>query len=88
MVDLHGDLLDGFGEAGADFVLYDHADHQLVQRLGRVLVINPGSAGDPRDNGNGRQFSCAVLDTVTEWCPISRIDYCDPGNLKCLVQDA
>jgi hypothetical protein len=29
-------------------------------------VINPGSAGDARDNGNGRQLSCAVLDTVTE----------------------
>jgi predicted phosphodiesterase len=37
-----------------------------VQRIGRVLVINPGSAGDARDNGNGRQLSCAVLDTVTE----------------------
>ena len=72
MVDLHGDLLDGFGEADADFVLYGHTDHQLVQR----------------DDGNGRQLSFAVLDTVTEWCPISRIGYCDPGNLKCLVQDA
>ena len=71
MVDLHGDLLDGFGEADADFVLYGHTDHQLVQRLGRVLVINPGSAGDARDNGNGRQLSCAVLDTVTEEVVVS-----------------
>ena len=62
----HSDLLDRFGEADADFVLYGHTHHQLVQRLGRVLVINPGSAGDARDNGNGRQLSCAVLDTVTE----------------------
>ena len=62
----HSDLLDRFGEADADFVLYGHTHHQLVQRFGRVLVINPGSAGDARDNGNGRQLSCAVLDTVTE----------------------
>jgi len=59
-------LLDRFGETDADFVLYGHTHHQLVQRLGRVLVINPGSAGDARDNGNDLQLSCAVLDTVSE----------------------
>jgi putative phosphoesterase len=62
----HDTLLDRFAEANADFVLYGHTHHQLVRRLGRVLVINPGSAGDARDNGNGRQLSCAVLDTVSE----------------------
>jgi predicted phosphodiesterase len=31
-----------------------------------VLVVNPGSAGEARDPGNGRQLSCAVLDTATE----------------------
>jgi predicted phosphodiesterase len=31
-----------------------------------VLVINPGSAGEARDPGNGRQLSCAVLDTISE----------------------
>ena len=62
----HDTLLARFGEAEADFVLYGHTHHQLVRRLGRVLVINPGSAGDARDTGNGRQLSCAVLDTVTE----------------------
>jgi predicted phosphodiesterase len=36
-----------------------------VQRVGRVLVINPGSAGEARDTSNGRQLSCAVLDTET-----------------------
>jgi putative phosphoesterase len=59
-------LLDRFAEADADFVLYGHTHHQLVRRCGKVLVINPGSAGDARDSGNGRQLSCAVLDTVTE----------------------
>jgi putative phosphoesterase len=62
----HDTLLQRFGETDADFVLYGHTHHQLVRRLGRLLVINPGSAGDARDNGNGRQLSCAVLDTVSE----------------------
>ena len=62
----HDTLLEQFAEADADIVLYGHTHHQLVRRLGRVLVINPGSAGDARDNGNSRRLSCAVLDTVSE----------------------
>ena len=62
----HSSSLARFGEADADFVLYGHTPHQLVRRVGKVLVINPGSAGEARDGGNGRQLSCAVLDTVTE----------------------
>ena len=62
----HSSLLARFGEASADFVLYGHTHHQLVRRVGRVLVVNPGSAGEARDSSNGRQLSCAVLDTATE----------------------
>jgi putative phosphoesterase len=62
----HDTLLERFAEADADFVLYGHTHHQVVQRFGGVLVINPGSAGDARDTGNGRQLSCAVLDTASE----------------------
>jgi putative phosphoesterase len=62
----HSSLLTRFGEADADFVLYGHTHHQLVRRIGKVLVINPGSAGEARDSSNERQLSCAVLDSVTE----------------------
>lgn len=58
--------LERFGEADADIVLYGHTHRQLVRRLGRVLAVNPGSAGEGRDPRNGGQLSCAVLDTVTE----------------------
>ncbi len=58
--------LQRFGEADADIVLYGHTHQQVVRRIGRVLVVNPGSTGDGRDPRNGRQLSCAVLDTVTE----------------------
>ena len=72
----HSPLLDQFADAGADFVLYGHTHHQLARRVGGVLVINPGSAGDARDPGNGRQLSCAVLDTASE--EVSIIDFPDP----------
>jgi putative phosphoesterase len=68
-------MLERFAEAEADFVLYGHTHRQLVRRIGRVLVINPGSAGDARDPGNGRQLSCALLDTASEEVRI--IDYPD-----------
>jgi putative phosphoesterase len=65
-----------FAEADADFVLYGHTHRQVVQRFGRVLVVNPGSTGDGRDPGNGRLLSCAVLDTASEAARI--IDFADP----------
>ena len=55
-----------FGEAEAHFVLYGHTHMQVAERVGEVLVVNPGSAGDARDHANGRRLSFAVLDTETE----------------------
>lgn len=72
----HSSRLSRFAEADADFVLYGHTHAQVVRRVGRVLVINPGSAGDARDPSNGRVLSCAVLDTATDEARV--IDYPDP----------
>jgi len=69
-------LLARFAEAEADIVFYGHTHQQLVRRVGKVLVINPGSAGEARDHRNGRQLSCAVLDTDTE--EVEVIDFPDP----------
>ena len=65
-----------FAEADADIVFYGHTHQQVVRRFGRVLVINPGSAGDARDPRNGRQLSCAVLDLASE--EVQLIDFADP----------
>jgi putative phosphoesterase len=72
----HSAKLDRFAQADADIVLYGHTHCQVVKRVGDVLVINPGSAGDARDSRNGRQLSCAVLDLVSE--EVRVIDYPDP----------
>ncbi len=71
----HSPLVERFGEVDADFVLYGHTHQQLVRRVGRVLVVNPGSAGEARDPRNGGQLSCAVLDTVSEG--VSLINFSD-----------
>jgi putative phosphoesterase len=72
----HSTQLDRFAEADADIVLYGHTHCQVVKRIGGVLVINPGSAGDARDSRNGRQLSCAVLNMSSE--EVRVIDYPDP----------
>lgn len=72
----HSARLARFAEAEADFVLYGHTHAQVVRQVGRVLVINPGSAGDARDNSNDRLLSCAVLETATR--EVQVINYPDP----------
>jgi len=68
-----------FAETEADIVLYGHTHQQLARRIGRVLVVNPGSAGDARDSRNGGQLTCAVLDIASE--EVRLIDYPDPQRL-------
>ena len=47
----------------ADIIVLGHTHFHLAERIGRALVVNPGSAGEPRDHRNGFRLSCAVLDT-------------------------
>src|SRR3990172_1513396 len=47
----------------ADFLILGHTHYHMAQPVGRSLVVNPGSAGEPRDHRNGFRLSCAVLDT-------------------------
>jgi putative phosphoesterase len=72
----HSPRLERFAETDADFVLYGHTHAQLVRRVGRVLVINPGSAGEARYGGSNWQLSCAILDTATD--EVELIDFPDP----------
>ena len=72
----HSPRLGRFAEADADFVLYGHTHAQVVRRVGRVLVINPGSAGEARYGGGNWQLSCAILDTATD--AVELIDFPDP----------
>lgn len=50
----------------ADFIILGHTHAQMAHRVGRGLVINPGSVGQARDHTNGKQLSYAVLDTSTD----------------------
>lgn len=53
------------GDIGADYVILGHTHYQMAERVGRSLIINPGSAGEPRDARNHFKLSYAVLETDT-----------------------
>jgi putative phosphoesterase len=57
-------------------LIVGHTHFQMAQRFGGVLVINPGSAGDPRDHRNEFQLSCATWDTTSD--EVIFYDYKDP----------
>jgi putative phosphoesterase len=62
----HSPTLARFADFDADIVILGHTHHQMVRRVGRTLLINPGSTGEPRDPRNDRRLSFAVLDTATD----------------------
>jgi putative phosphoesterase len=74
----HNERLEQFAEADADFVLYGHTHAEVVRRVGDVVIVNPGSAGETRYTQDGWRLSCAVLDTATG--EVRLISYVDPGE--------
>ena len=72
----HNSRLEAFGDVDADFVLYGHTHAQVIRPVGRVLVINPGSAGEARFGGNDWQLSCAILDTAAQ--EVEMVNFPDP----------
>jgi len=50
------------GQVDADLVVIGHTHRRAAQRVGRPLVINPGSVGQARDPHNKRRLSYAVLE--------------------------
>ncbi len=63
-------------ELECDTLIVGHTHFQMAQRYGSTLVINPGSAGDPRDHRNGFRLSCATWETTTG--EVTFYDYDDP----------
>ncbi len=57
--------LSRLAELDADYVVLGHSHYQMAERIGRTLIINPGSAGEARDGRNGFLLSYAILDTAS-----------------------
>jgi putative phosphoesterase len=68
-----------FQDFDADIVIVGHTHYQMAKRVGRTLIVNPGSAGEPRDPRNQFQLSYAVLDTQTD--EVTFGNYMDPTRV-------
>lgn len=64
--------LDRFDELPFDIVFLGHTHYPMDRKSFTVRVINPGSAGQPRDGG---WPSYAVYDTETKIAEIKRVPY-------------
>jgi predicted phosphodiesterase len=60
------------GELGADILVMGHTHLPLCLRVGRTLVINPGSLGFSHDPGGYDLMSYALLDTASDEATLVR----------------
>lgn len=58
-----------------DIVLLGHTHHQFTIRLGRTLIVNPGSVGQPRDGDPRASFSVIDLDGEKIGVNLFRVKY-------------
>jgi putative phosphoesterase len=65
------------GAVEADIVVLGHTHQQMVTRVGRPLVVNPGSAGQARDYSNGKRLSFAVLTTSAGDVDVESVEITD-----------
>lgn len=59
----HSQELAALRRVDAEWIVLGHTHRRMAERVGRALVINPGSVGQARDPNNGKRLSYAVLDT-------------------------
>jgi len=60
-------------EFSTDFLITGHTHVPMVKRVGRTLIINPGSLGESHDPGTGPGVSYAVVDLSSDEVEIVRI---------------
>jgi putative phosphoesterase len=65
-------------DVDADLVVIGHTHRRMVNRVGRPLVVNPGSVGQARDPRNGNRLSYAVLEIGRDGIDVAFEDYDAP----------
>jgi protein phosphatase len=65
-------LVEGLDKS-IDMLIWGHTHYPVITKLNGVLLINPGSVGQPRD-GDWRA-SYSIFDTSTENIEIRRREY-------------
>jgi putative phosphoesterase len=61
----HSKELQRMGELEVDYLILGHTHQPMAVQVGSVLVVNPGSAGQPTNGGDGPRLAYATLDTAS-----------------------
>jgi putative phosphoesterase len=80
--------LERLADIEADYIVLGHTHVQMATRVGRALVINPGSVGEARDSQNGRRLSYAVLETSSGEVLMDNFVVGDPGTAELVLASA
>ena len=64
---------DRFREICVDVIILGHTHYPFIRKVGEIVILNPGSCGQPRDYNP--MASCAILDTRTIEVEIKRCKY-------------
>jgi putative phosphoesterase len=62
--DAKTDLLESCAEPGHDWVVMGHTHYPMVEKVGKTVLVNPGSVGQPRNRIPAAHW--AFLDTVSQ----------------------
>lgn len=65
--------LDQFKDLPFDFVFLGHTHRPMMRKVGKMIIVNPGSVGQPRDEDKRASF--AILDTKERKVTIQRTAY-------------
>ncbi len=65
--------LEHFTHLPFDIIFMGHTHRPFIRKSGDVMVVNAGSCGLPRDQGN--LASCAIYNTKTGKCEIIRVPF-------------
>lgn len=65
--------LEQFKKLDFDVLIMGHTHWPMVKKVGQMIIINPGSVGQPRDYDNRASF--AILETKDKIVEIKRLKY-------------
>ena len=71
--DIRAMLADPMEPVDAEFLIVGHSHIPMNRKLGDLIIINPGSVGQPRDRDT--RAGCAIFDTETGGLELLRLEY-------------
>ncbi len=60
-------------DVSCDFLIAGHTHMPMMRKLSDLIILNPGSVGQPRDSD--WRASCMIFDTATQRSEVIRLEY-------------